>query len=212
MGVLLVSDIISRAQDILNDTGAARWTQPEMIRWINDAMREMAVVQPSSTAKTANMQLSVGTRQTLPGGAITTIRITRNMGVSGTVPGPVPRMTTQMLMDLFQPTWHTDTPSTVVANYMRDERVPRIFFVYPPVSAPTYVEIEYSAIPTVVTATTDTLTVDDMYANPIVDYVCYRCFSKDIELPNMQTKAAAHKALFDSSLGSVEQAQGVAEK
>ena len=70
MGTLLVSDVIARAQDVLLDTSAVRWTSAELIRWTNDAQREIAVVQPSSAAKVANVSLVAGTKQTLPAGAI----------------------------------------------------------------------------------------------------------------------------------------------
>ena len=208
MGTLLVSDIITRAQDVLADAGAVRWTNAEFIRWVNDAQREIAVAQPEATAKVANLTLVAGTKQTLPAGAIALIRLVRNMGAGGATPGEACRQITQMLMDLHRPGWHTDTPTLAVKNWMKDPRTPRIYYVYPPMSGATIVEGVYSAIPALVAATTDAITVDDFYLSPILDYVLWRALSKDVEIPGIQTRADAHRAAFGASL----QATGAGEE
>ena len=206
MGTLLVSDVIARAQNVLNDVNV-RWPTAELIAWINDAQREIATVQPESTAKTANVVMTLGTKQTLPAGAIALIRLTRNMGVGGTTPGEAPRPASMLLMDLFRPLWHTDTATVVVKNYMPEKASPRNFYVWPPMSAATYVEAVYSIIPTPVAATTDTITLDDFYLIPITDHVLSRCFSKDAENQNMMQRAAAHRTAFENALGMTAKAE-----
>ena len=200
MGTQLVSDVISRAQDVLVDTGAVRWTSAELIRWVNDAQREIATVQPHANAKIANVTLVAGTKQALPAGAITLIRVTRNMGVGGAASAEAPRLVMQTTMDLHRPAWHADTATLLVKNYMHDPRLPRQFYVYPAMSGATVVECEYAVIPAAVAATTDPITLDDFYLNAIVDFVLYRAFSKDLEIPGNASKAAMHMAAFAASL------------
>ena len=207
MGTVTCTQVITRCAYVLVDETNVRWTVTEMIGWINDACREIVVAQPEANAKIANVPLVAGTKQVLPAGAIALGRLTRNMGVGGATPGEAPRQTTQMLMDLFRPAWHADTATLVVKNFMKDTRTPRIFYVWPPMSGATNVEAEYSAIPTPVTAGADVIPLDDFYVNPIVDYVLYRAFSKDVELAGMASKADQHRAAFEQTLGLTKQGE-----
>lgn len=204
----LVSAITTTVGNILADTALVRWTQAQITDYINAAQREIAIAQPESTAVIANLTLVAGTKQVLPAGAIKLGKLTRNMGVGGATPADAPRLVTQELMDHFRPTWHQDTATLVVANYMKDERHPRTFYVYPPMSGATTVEAEYSVLPAVVAAPSDALTVPDFYVSAVVDYVCWRCFSADIEIPGIASKALAHRAAFDAALGVIDTGEG----
>jgi uncharacterized protein DUF6682 len=197
---LLVSDILTRAGLVLNDPSNVRWAQAELIAWINDGMRDIATFQPEATAKIANVTLAAGTKQVLPTGAIKLIRVIRNMGVGGATPAEAPRPIDQKLLNLHKPTWQADTPTLLVKNYMRDDTTPRIFYVWPPMSGATTVECEYSVIPATVAAGTDSLTIDDFYANPLLDYVLWRAFSKDVEVPSAKPKADAHRASYERAI------------
>ena len=207
MGTVTVAQITTRCWNVLNDAGATRWLQPEMTDWINDAMREIVNVDPDANSKLANVTLAAGTKQVLPAGAIALGKLVRNMGVGGATPGEAPRPVAIKLMDLHRPTWHADTATLVVKNYMPDPRTPRNFYVWPPMSGATVVECEYSTLPTPVVNPSDSITLDDFYVNAIVDYVLYRAFSKDIELLNSKTKAATHKAAFDQSMAVASKAE-----
>ncbi len=200
MGTVTVAQVITRCQNVLSDAGATRWPDAELIDWINDAQRAIATVQPEASSRVANVPLVAGTKQTLPVGAIALIGINRNMGVSGTAPGEAPRRTTAQLLDLHRPTWHTDTATLVVKNWMYDLRTPRVFYVYPPMSGATNVEAEYAIPPAAVTVVGDAISLDDFYVPVIVDYVLSRAFSKDIEIAGMAARASAHYNAFKDAL------------
>ena len=200
MGTVTVNQIIIRCLNVLGDTSGVRWASPELTDWVNDAQRQIAVTQPEASSKIANLTLVAGTKQTLPVGSIMLVRLNRNMGSSGTVPGEAPRRVSMAMMDMHRPTWNADTATLVVKNWMYDTRTPRVYYVYPPMSGATTLEAEYSVIPAVVASGTDTIALDDFYVNPIIDYVLWRAFSKDIEIPGMKSKAEAHRAAFDQSL------------
>jgi hypothetical protein len=200
---ILVSDVITRAQYVLNDTNT-RWVTAEMLVWVNDALREITVRHPEAATVIANLTLAAGTKQTLPAGAVSLGRLIRNMGAGGATPAEAPRLCSQLLMDLHLPTWHAATATLVVKNYMKDERFPRTYYVYPPMSGATQVEAEYLVIPTPITATSDALPIPDIYTNAVVDYVLYRAFAKELELPGMPSKSQAHYAAFNDAVGAVE--------
>ena len=60
------TNLLSRIRDILQDTTSVRWPEAEILRYINDAQREIVNYRPESSAKTDNVQLVAGTKQTLP--------------------------------------------------------------------------------------------------------------------------------------------------
>lgn len=195
MGTTTCTQIITRCQNVLVDSNV-RWLTAELIDGINDAQREIAVLDPTANVKVGLVPLVAGTKQVLPAGAIALVRLTRNMGVGGATPGEAPRRVVASMLDLHRPGWHTDTATLIVKNYFEDAATPRVFYVWPPMSGATNVEAEYSAVPATVTVGADTITVEDLYVNAIVDYVLYRAFSKDNEVPGIASKSGEHWAAF----------------
>ena len=64
-GTLTGANIITRVQDTLQDTTSVRWSEAELLRYINDAQREIVNLRPESSADHANVQLVAGTEQTI---------------------------------------------------------------------------------------------------------------------------------------------------
>ena len=62
---ILVNDIISRVQSVLQDTTGVRWPQTELVLWINDAQREVALLKPDAMSNTAIATLDTGTKQSI---------------------------------------------------------------------------------------------------------------------------------------------------
>ena len=117
------------------------------------------------------------------------------------------------ILNTQEPDWNDPTVSgdaahgTVVKHYIFDEDDPRNYYVYPGVSGNAYVEIVYSAAPTDLSATSDTISVDDIYANAIIDFVLYRAYMKDAEYAGNAQRANTHYQLFTASIGQGSQAQ-----
>ena len=65
-GTITGESLIDRIQDILQDTTSVRWPEAELLRYINDAQREVTNLRPESTATTSNMVCVAGTKQALP--------------------------------------------------------------------------------------------------------------------------------------------------
>ena len=90
---------------------------------------------------------------------------------------------------------------------MFDEDDPRNFYVYPGVAGNAFVEIVFSASPTELANTSAVISVDDIFANAIIDFVLYRAYMKDAEYAGNNNRAAQHYQLFTGSIGQGGQAQ-----
>ena len=195
---MLASAVLNRVSEILQDTGNVTLTVPQLLEWLNDAIRALVLVRPDASSTTATMQLAPGTKQTLAAGELRLIRVIMNMGTDGTTPGKAVLLGDMNALDAFNPDWHTATVNTVVREYMFDETRPDEFWVSPPVHATTavHVQVVKSVLPAVIAAVGDVLTVDDIYGPPLIEWCCYRAFSRDSEkTPNWQ-RGARHFAAF----------------
>lgn len=196
---ILVSDIFDRAGDILNDEGHIRWPEEELIRWLNDAAGEILNRKPGALSSTITHTLAAGTRQTLPPEGVLLLDVIRNIKADGS-PGYPISIADRKALDDSDPNWHAGRKSSVVKQYTHDGRAPREFYVYPPVLDGTKIEILQATLPDPITATTDLYQIGPEYMATVVNYLGYRCFSKDSEFADAQM-ATGYYAAFESSLG-----------
>ena len=199
---LTPSDVLTRAADIIQDQTNVRWTQDELLRYLNDARREIAVFRPDLYATTSTVTLVAGTKQALPTDCIRLIDVIRNM--PGGAAGAAIRIVEREILDAQKPSWHAETVSTVIKHFMYDERNPRVYYVYPPAAAAHQIELTYGQTPTDIAIGnigSTQLTQEDVYTGAMVDYVCYRAFSKDSEYAGNAGRAQAHYGQFINSLG-----------
>ena len=215
-GTLTGANLISRIQDILQDTTSIRWPEAELLRYINDAQREVCNLRPESTAATANTALVVGTKQSLPSGGLRLIRVVRNMSsaAANATGARAVRLVDVDILNTQEPDWHNPTVSgdaahtTTVKHYIFDEDNPRSFYVYPGASSTsTFLELVYSAAPANLGSTSATIAVDDIFANALIDYTLFRCYLKDAEFAGNEARAGTHYQLFVGSLTGGGQAQ-----
>jgi hypothetical protein len=215
MGTLTGANIITRVQDTLQDTTSVRWPEAELLRYINDAQREIVNFRPDASSKTANVQLVTGTLQSLPTEGLRLIKVTRNMSdASGGATGArAIRLVNVDILNTQEPDWNNPgvggdaAHGTTVKHYVFDDDDPRKFYVYPGVAGNAYVEIVYSKSPTDLSATSSTIDVDDIYGNAIVDFVLYRAYMKDAEYAANNQRASTHYQLFTTSIGQGGQSQ-----
>jgi len=202
-----VQSVIDRVQTTLQDTTGIRWpVADELVLWVNDAQREIALLKPDASATNDTITLVTGTKQTIPSAGNRLLRVVRNMSAAtgGTGKRSI-RLVSREILDAQTPDWHDPTVSgdaahtSVVKHYMYDEQDPRNFYVYPGVSGSAYVEIVYSANPSTVTASDD-LSIPDIYANAVMNYVLYMAYMKDAEYAGNSQRAANHYQLFTASV------------
>lgn len=216
MAVSKVVDIVKRAQTILQDTTATRWPLVELQYWLNDAYKEIVIFRPDANAASADVTLAAGARQrgqdvgsiNLPN-LLRVLDVVRNTHASSDKRAI--RRTDRKILDDQRPTWYSDTSTFSIQHFIYDDRNPHEFLVYPPASAGATVEIVYSSVPTAHTltetqlgntATTETIRLDDIYANCLLDYILYRAYSKDAEYAGNGARATGHYTAFTTALGT----------
>lgn len=202
-----VQSVIDRVQTTLQDTTGVRWpVVGELVLWINDAQREIALLKPDASAKNTTITLVEGTKQDIPSDGNRLLRAVRNMSAaSGGTGKRSVRLVQREVLDAQTPDWHDplvtgDAAHTnVVKHYIYDEQNPRNFYVYPGVSGSAYLEIIYSANPSTV-GQVDNLDIPDIYANAVMNYVLYMAYMKDAEYAGNNQRAASHFQIFTTSV------------
>ena len=211
------ANLISRIQDSLQDTTGVRWTEAELLRYINDAQREVVNFKPEASAKHVNKGLATGTEQAVPG--LTLIKVVRNVSSNqdAATGGRAIRLVDSDVLNSIEPDWHNPTVTgdaahgSVIKHYVFDPDDPKKFYVYPGVKSGlnAYIEIVYSDVPTDLSATSSTIAIDDIYGNALIDYVLYRCYLKDAEFAGNAQRANTHYQLFMASISGGGQAKNL---
>jgi len=203
-----VQSIIDRVQTTLQDTTGIRWpVENELVLWVNDAQREVALLKPDASAQNETVTLVAGTKQSIPNSGNRLLRVVRNMSAATGGNGlRAIRIVDREVLDSMSPDWHDPSVTydaahgTSVKHYIYDDQNPRNFYVYPGiVGSNAHVEIIYSANPTGVTKT-DVISIPDIYANCLMNYVLYMCYMKDSEHAGSQQRAQSHFNLFQTSV------------
>lgn len=205
MGTVTAKTIIDKATIQLTDLTNIRWTRSELLSWLNDGMRQIVLIQPSASSTTSVVKLQAGTRQYIPDDGWLLLSIYRNMGTTGTTPGRAIRIISREILDGFNPNWNTDKATAEVRNYIYTNQDQLAFYVYPPNTGTQYVELNYSAQPTDLTAETQVIPIFDVFQSALVDYILYRACSKDAEYaPGLQLAQQYSAAFVAAVQGKTE--------
>jgi hypothetical protein len=208
-----VSTVIAKAREVLLDASGVRNTDATMLAWLNDGQRAVVNFKPNAYIKYESAQLVAGTRQSLPSDGVQLMTIVRNMGTTGVTPGAVVRETTRETMDAQLPTWHSTTAAATAKHFMKVPLDPKTFYVWPPQPSSNqgYIEVVYGALPPDATLV-GSISVDDIYAPALVDYLLYRAFAKDSEFSADQGRSMAHFNAFVSALTGKARAESAASQ
>jgi hypothetical protein len=178
----------------------------ELVLWINDAQREIALLKPDASAINETITLAAGTKQDIPSAGNRLLKVVRNMSAASNGTGKrAVRLVDAEVLNGQTPDWHDPTVSgdaahtDVVKHYIYEESNPRNFYVYPGVSGNAYLEIVYSSNPTAV-AQADNLSIPDIFANAVLNYVLYMAYMKDAEYAGNQQRASSHFQIFTTSV------------
>jgi len=207
---LLVS---SKLQDLDFDNGQ-RWpwekdangTLPSLIDFLNNGIRQIALNRPDATAITESVQLEVGFRQRIPDPsvhdgaskkAICLLELIQNMGSDGQTRGtPIFPVEMEAIKS-----YGWSSTGEEVLNYAYDKLTnPQIFYISPSLSAPTYVELTYSAEPDEVSSPTEEIPISEIFSGPLMHWILYEIFIGDNEDSNY-VRAVHHLQAFYQDLG-----------
>ncbi len=209
------SEILSRAQTLIQDNTGIRWPLPELAGWLNDAMREVALHKPSASSRSVVLNMVRGTRQTIPEGALMLLRVIRNLksgsSEANRIGGRSVRIVNRDVLDTQHPDWHDESitaQNAEVRHFVFDESDPTAFYVFPGNDGTGKVEALVSQAPAPISASGSTLSsyavpvpLPDIYANVLLDYVLYRAYSKDASFAENMERANYHYSAFTNSLG-----------
>lgn len=202
MAAVTVASIIERANTLLNDPGFTRWSKQELLNYFNDASKAIVLVRPDAHAKHVDFACKAGTTQTLPSDALRLIDVVRNVG------GGAIRYVPRKLLDDSYPDWHASTGASSVSAFAYDERDPKTFFLYPGPAADVKVDVVFSAVPQSKTlaevedgSAPATADLDEIYINPLIDFIMYRAFLKDSDIAANANRSQGHYQAFLLQLG-----------
>jgi hypothetical protein len=213
MATVKVVDLITRALVLLKDPTAARWPATELQYWLNDGYREIINRRPDANAQVATFTCATGYRQTITAVSNAQRLLEVISNVAATSNKKTVRLVDRKTMDDQLPGWNTEATSINIEKYMYDRRLPKEFLVYPPAKSTAQVEIVYSTFPAAHTltevqlmnpATTTTINLDDTYANPLLDYMLYRAYSKDAEQAGNAQRAMAHYQAMADAINGID--------
>lgn len=194
-----INDVIGLANAQLVDTHWLRWSKSELLDYFNSALNAIIIIRPDSGATIETFDCVAGTRQNLPEGALRLLDVIRV--VDGRAIQPISRE----VLDYQFPDWHTLTGP--VERYIYDEQTPRVFHLFPGAVSGTSLEISVSRLPDTATINDLKLGVnrpfplDELYINPVLEWILFRAFGKDSENGNYAMLASQHYQTFVDLLG-----------
>ncbi|MEQ9721287.1 DUF6682 family protein [Yersinia alsatica] len=199
-----IAEVIGRVNTQLKDTAWLRWPLAELNDYYNDALRAVILARPDAGATTEIISTKSGTQQQLPDGAVRLIEIIRVE--NGRALRSIPRE----VLDNQYPDWHQISGS--VECYCYNELTPKVYYLFPGPIAPLNIEMVTARIPQAVTINTLSSAVtpvpmDELYVNPLVDWMLFRAFSKDGEAGANLTLATQHYHAFNEQLGVKQNAE-----
>lgn len=202
-----VGDLLRRARTVLQEIGAdgIRWTNAELLDWLNEAYATVLSIRPSANTINAEFDCVPGTRQELPVGADRLIDVVRNL--ADKTRGLAVSRTGRETMDATRRRWHGESESDAIEHFIFDEMDPRRFYVYPPASAAARLEIIYSKLPAphaeaeASPESQEPLRLPASYAPILLDMVLARAFSKDAEHAANLQRATLHSQSAQAALG-----------
>ena len=207
MATTKILDILDRASIILQDNTNVRFPNEELLKFFNDAQREVVLHRPDAKMVNTTLDLATGSKQTLPVSALRLIDVVRN------VDGRAVTQVDRRILDETLPNWHETTAGTnKIEHYIYDPADPKNFYVFPKGTSGTdSLEIIFSASTSEIaisdfSSDTTVISIDDVYANCLLDYVLYRSYQKDSEFAGNAQRAMMHYQSFANALGIKTQA------
>ena len=196
--------IIQRAAEQLQDVTATRFKTDKLVRDLNAGQRQVILKRPDAATATLPTALVAGSKQSIPATAATFIDI------DGNTSGRAMRKVEMSTMDAFDRDWQTSTGSLVLDHFMWDQRDPRTFYVYPNALLGAQVDIVCALYPVDITVpgsnatwndVAGDITVNDEWANALLDYVLAMAWSMDAEFAENAALASVHLQLFNAAIG-----------
>lgn len=206
---ITVSSIVLEASQQLNDQGFVpytRWTQEELVQYLNDALIQVEMYRPDAFTNTQDIALVPGAQQTLPAGYSFLKSVDYNAAASNCPGSPITEANLDILRAFFK---KPCSPSGGAAQYRvtsfaYDQKNPQVFYVSPPVpddaaglevtatlvaQAPAYVVSDIAA--------NTVVGIDQKYRNALLQWMLAKAYEVDTEsVSSRQTKLDNYGAFY----------------
>lgn len=213
---ITAKSILSQVARDLNDETSIRWTTGDLVAYFNDGQRDILTHRPDACNIAADFTTQLGAKQVLPANGEKLIRVLHNN--TATCKTSITRVSLDLLDSQIgrisvggvRTGWRGLPPVSEVLHFCYDEMEPKAFDLYPPPQGGLIVAIEYAAvttdIPTPAAGTTTNditgnLSLSDLFANAIRNYVMFRCYSKNTEYTANPNLAVAFYGAYANDLG-----------
>lgn len=199
---MLAQVIITAARKLLGDRSGVRWSDPDLLEWLNAGQRQVVAVRPDAKSKKATVTLVAGIEQALPSDGTRLLSVLHNMRTTGetTTPGRVITLVNRDELNMIDVNWTLATASTTLQHYVYDDDAPKSYEVWPPAVAGTKARINYAVLPADCATTGAPIDLDDIYEGALTDWVCYRAYMQDSDDNQDGGRAANHLAAFMQAL------------
>ncbi|WP_261374242.1 phage adaptor protein [Yersinia similis] len=118
------------------------------------------------------------------------------------------------VLDSQYPDWHQMTGS--VERYTYNELTPKVYYLFPGPAEPVDIDAVVARIPMAVAindlADKTPVPIDELYVNPLVDWMLFRSFSKDGEAGANLNLAMQHYQAFSDQLGVKQNSESFAQQ
>lgn len=189
---MLVSDVATRVKRQFGDEAGAQITDADIIRWCNDAQIEIAT-QNKLLQTVASSNTVVGTQSYATPATMLALRGVRYDKL---------RLTPLSMDDI----------DNVIQDSTQDSGTPQYYwmigedvYLWPKPDSVKSLTIYYTAKPTTLTATGDTISLPPQFDNRIVEYCIAQAAELDDDLDHYQLKMAQFQQGIDASKGNIEQ-------
>ncbi|MBO9495386.1 hypothetical protein J7438_15005 [Thalassotalea sp. G20_0] len=196
-----VTAIIQRVRNLLQDnTPVPRWTNSDLLDCYNEALLAVVQNRPDANSQLLAFTCQAQAVQSLPPGTYRLLDIVDNPSTGRTVIA-----TTRSSLDSLLPNWTTATGESV-EQYVYDQKSPSVFYVYPVPPSDHQLNLLVSQAPARIMMTgfdTDTqlFSLDELWLNPVINYMLFRAFSMDMETEANMQQAQSYLAMFANDLG-----------
>ena len=186
-----VGNTIFEVSNLLNDQGSipyARWTQPELVEYLNDVLIQIGNFRPDAFTSTISLTLVPGSQQTLPPGISLLKSIDSNSLNSNCVGAPVTESDLDMARAFYKkPCLPSGGPETYrVFNFLYYSRNPGVYYVSPPVPDDVIgFQVDATVVQDAPQYTIGDLgsfiAIDQKYHNAIIAWMVMRAYQVDTE-------------------------------
>lgn len=196
MGTLLASALIAQLRvTLLDPSPGVTWTDATLLGYLNSAERAACLLRPELNTVRGAIAMVAGTEQALPAGGTALFRLLYNATSKRAC-----RLVDQSLVDAITPYGAAATQELDVTDYALDPRERTRYRVWPPNNGSGSVVGIRGTVPTAIAGVGSAINLDDIYEDPLKQYVLSECYASNTKRQDL-AKASAARAEFAKMLG-----------